>query len=95
MSTLNRSAASLAADLASYQEKFGPLMTGESLWRALGYPSSTAFAQARRRKRLPINVFQVENRRGHFGFTADVVAWIRSLRQGAETDKPTPEVPMT
>ena len=95
MSTTTRSAASYAADLANYEDRFGPLMTGENLWRTLGYPSSTAFAQARRRGRLPISVFQVKNRRGYFGFTADVVGWIRSLNPAGDEGRLTEETPMT
>lgn len=48
---------------------YGPLMTGVTLWQALGYPSHDAFRQALNRKTVPVHVFDIEHRRGLFCFS--------------------------
>lgn len=63
----------------------GPMMTGESLRIALGYPSKDAFRQAVARKSTPIPVFGIEKRRGKFALTKDVAAWIAVQREQAVT----------
>lgn len=78
--TDSRKTACFAGDLERYQKEVGPLMRGEDLRKALGFPSATAFAQARRRGNLPVRTFLLENRRGCFCMTADVVAWLRTLQ---------------
>lgn len=59
----------------------GPLMTGEVLRLALGYPSKDAFRQAIARKTIPIPVFGIEKRRGKFALTKDVAVWIVAQRE--------------
>lgn len=68
----------------------GPMMTGEALRLALGYPSKDAFRQALARKTTPIPVFGIEKRRGKFALTKDVAAWIVAQRERvtARLDKP-------
>jgi hypothetical protein len=61
----------------------GPMMTGESLCVALGYPSKDAFRQAVARKSTPIPVFGIEKRRGKFALTKDVAAWLATQRDQA------------
>ncbi len=61
----------------------GPMMTGEGLRIALGYPSKEAFRQAYVRKTTPIPVFTIERRRGKFALTKDVAAWLVSQRERA------------
>jgi hypothetical protein len=61
----------------------GPLMTGEHLWVALGYPSKEAFRQAVVRKKTPIPIFGIEKRRGRFALTKDVAAWLAAQRADA------------
>ncbi len=63
----------LEQDLLS---KHGPMMTGEDLRAALGYPSQEAFRQAVARKTIPIPIFGIEKRRGKFALTKDVAAWL-------------------
>jgi hypothetical protein len=67
----------LEIDLTSIH---GPMMTGESLRVALGYPSKAAFRQAVSRKTCPIPLFSIEKRRGKFALTKDVATWIAALR---------------
>lgn len=63
-------------------EKHGPMMTGESLRIALGYPSGHAFRQAVVRKTTPIPLFSIEKRRGKFALTREVAAWLAAQRIG-------------
>lgn len=78
-------AASLEQDLLS---KHGPMMTGEALTAALGYPSQEAFRQAVARKTIPIPIFSIEKRRGKFALTKDVATWLAA--QYADAIKPSP-----
>lgn len=59
----------------------GPLITGEILWRTLGYPSAAAFRQAKSKNRLSVRVFRVPNMRGNYAFTSDVAAWLVNLAE--------------
>ncbi len=61
-----------------------PLLGGDDLRSALGYPSVEALRQAIARGTVPVPVFAVEHRRGKFALTKDVAAWLAKLRQGAE-----------
>lgn len=79
-------AALLEQDLLS---KHGPMMTGEDLRIALGYPSKEAFRQAVARKTAPIPIFGIEKRRGKFALTKDVAVWLAAQRARA-TELPTP-----
>lgn len=65
----------------------GPMMSGENLQVALGYPSQEAFRQAFVRKQIPIPVFAIEHRRGKFALTKDVAIWLASQRQRAMTKR--------
>ncbi len=58
---------------------YGPLMGGAELRHALGFKSSSAFTRARRLKRLGVDVFKIDGRRGYFALTADVAGWIDAL----------------
>jgi hypothetical protein len=61
----------------------GPLLPTQALWRALLFPSSAAFRQAKSRGRLQVKVFKIPGRRGTFAFTEDVAEWLRSLDREA------------
>lgn len=61
----------------------GPMMTGEPLRLALGYPSKEALRQAFVRNTIPVPVFAIKQRRGKFALTKDVAQWLASLRIGA------------
>lgn len=68
----------------SLYEMYGPLVTSRDLWKILGFPTPTAYRQARARGRLPIKEFTLEGRRGHFALTQDVIHWLAEQRS-AET----------
>lgn len=73
-----------ATTLRDYQQDLtralGPVLSGRALARALGYPSPEAFRKAYERGRIPIRVFEIEGRRGRFGATADIAAWLWAQR---------------
>ena len=62
---------------------YGPLMSGEDLRKALGYPSKSAYSQAIARGALPVPVFEIEKRRGKFALTQDVASWLVTQRAKA------------
>ena len=47
-------------------EQYGPLMTGESLYRALGYKSWAGFAKAVRSGAVEIDIFNLPGRKGRY-----------------------------
>lgn len=61
-------------------EKHGPLMTGDSLEKALGYISKAAWRQSLVRKTVPVPVFKLEHRRGKYALTKDVAAYLAQQR---------------
>jgi hypothetical protein len=67
--------------VSSLQDRYGPLMGGEYLVKALGYSNSKALRQARLQNRLGVRVFSVPNRRGTFALTRDVAAWLSKIRK--------------
>ncbi len=54
----------------------GPVMGGAALRRALGYQSYAAFRLARAKGELGVRVFHLPKRRGVFGLTTEVAAWL-------------------
>lgn len=60
-----------------------PLLGGEDLRSALGYPSAEAMRQAISRGTVPVPVFAVAHRRGKFALVKDVAAWLAALRRTA------------
>jgi len=61
-------------------DRHGPLLTGQALQRALGYPSAAALRQGVARNTVPVPTFLITGRRGRFARTWDVAHWL--ARQG-------------
>lgn len=61
--------------------KYGPLMGGEDLRRALGYRTWSAFSRAVRTGVLEVTVFEIPGRRGKFALTPEVADWLSRLRE--------------
>lgn len=61
----------------------GATVGGNSLSRALGYPSQDAFRKAHQRGRLPVKTFELEGRRGRFATAADIATWLWRKRSGS------------
>lgn len=70
-------ASSLESDLLG---RFGPVMTGDELLRALGYPSREAFRQSLVRQTVAIPMFDLEYRRGKFALVKDVARHLAEQR---------------
>lgn len=66
-------------------ETHGPLLCASSVARLLAFRSTDALRQARLHHRLPIEMFQIDGRRGWFAATSEVAAWIE------ETTRPRQE----
>src|ERR1044072_9843508 len=61
-------------------KEHGPLMTGQPLTRALGYPSEDSFRKAVAQCSLPVAVFSIAKRRGKFALSQDVARWLAERR---------------
>lgn len=68
-------------------ELHGPMMTGDMLYKALGYTTADAFRQAVSRKTVPVEVFSIPRRRGTFALTKDVAKWIAEQKVNSQTNK--------
>jgi len=74
---------------------YGPMLSGDSLRTALGYPSMEAFRQALSRDSVPVPVFSIKQRRGKFALVRDVAKWLAKQRTDAVADSALPgERPM-
>jgi len=71
-------------------EKYGPMVGGATLCKVLGYPSAAALRQALSRGLISVPVFEIQNRRGRFALTQDVVAWLSQCRSTALSPLATP-----
>jgi hypothetical protein len=60
----------------------GAMVGGESLSRALGFPSQDAFRKALHRGRVPVATFEIMGRRGRFATVIDIAAWLWRQRGG-------------
>lgn len=69
-------------------KKYGPLMGGEDLRRALGYRTWSAFARAARLDGLGVKVFELPGRRGKFALTIDVATWLVAMRSSQPETQP-------
>ena len=57
-----------------------PVLSGQALHKALGYKTSGAFRQALFHNRLPIKVFEIQNRRGKFALVSEIAIWLAEQR---------------
>jgi len=57
----------------------GPLISGEDLWRTMGFSNAGAFRQAKAQGRIEVPVFSLPNRRGTYAFTRHIADWLRKL----------------
>jgi hypothetical protein len=62
----------------------GPMISGDALRSALGYPTMEAFRQALSRKTVPIPVFSIELRRGKFALVQDLAHWLALQRNSCK-----------
>ena len=74
-------ATALESDLLN---RYGPMLTGETLRLALGYPSMEAMRKAASRGTIPVPLFTIENRRGRFALAKDVAKWLAENRSSVQ-----------
>ncbi len=58
----------------------GPILFGESLLKALGYPTKAAFRQSLLRDTVPVPLFRMEKRRGYYALAKDVAKYLAERR---------------
>lgn len=68
-------------------ENVGPLLFGEKLYNALGFPSSAAFRQALSRKYIEVEIFSLPNRRGKFALSRDVAKFLAQQAVDGKTNE--------
>lgn len=66
--------------------QFGPILPPSALVKALGYRSALAYRQAIARNTVPVPLFRIPNRRGHFALAREVAAWLS--RQSKSSGQP-------
>lgn len=58
--------------------RWGPLLQGDALRSALGFPTMTALRQAITRGTTPVPLFKIDGRRGRYALTWTVARWLAS-----------------
>lgn len=56
--------------------RFGPLLTGQDLYSAIGYKTYSAFHRGQQRGEIGVHVFRIAGRRGWFALTVDIAKWL-------------------
>lgn len=67
--------------------RHGPILGGDDLQAALGYPSREAFRQALFRDAVPVPVFSLPRRRGKFALVKDVASWLAHCHAQAQRSR--------
>jgi hypothetical protein len=67
-------------------DRYGPLIGGADLIRALGYRSNSAFRRADRMRILGVRVFSIPDRKGKYALTRDIAEWLDKLAADANAD---------
>jgi hypothetical protein len=57
-----------------------PIVSGEDLKAALAYNSIDAMRKAISRKKIPVPLFEMENRRGQFALVKDIAIYLAKMR---------------
>jgi hypothetical protein len=78
---LTPGAARLARELEDkWTDKYGDLMHGAPLQKALGYKTLKAMGKAINRGQIPLPFFSLPSRRGHFVLTKEVACFVATHR---------------
>lgn len=67
-----------AAFIADWVAEFGPRMSGERLWKALGFKSRRSFERAAQEGRLMVRLYPFTEGRGRFAKTVEVARQVWS-----------------
>ncbi|EAR11068.1 hypothetical protein [Reinekea blandensis] len=65
-------------------DRYGPMMSGKDLYKALGYVSDHAFRQGLVRNTVNVPIFSIPHRRGKFALTKDVAVFLAQQRASAK-----------
>jgi hypothetical protein len=78
---MNDKQSNLALSLLSI---YGPVISGEKLYAALGFRTYGAFRSAKERGEMPVEVFKMPNRRDWHARTSDIADWLTNVNQSNE-----------
>ena len=82
---------SLQKRIETYQmpleKEHGPIIGGTTLRVKLGFKTAAAFRQAVKRDKLPVPVFKLPKRRGHFARVIDIATWLAEIDEMVENSK--------
>lgn len=70
---------------------WGPVVGGEALAQALGFPTTSALRQSVARGQVSLALFTIPGRRGRFALTRDVADWL--ALQSSSGEKPDRQLP--
>jgi hypothetical protein len=59
-------------------QKYGPIIGGKDLMRALGFRSMQAMRKAIQENRMGVTIFNIPSRRGQFAITKEVATFIEN-----------------
>jgi len=65
-------------------KEYGPMVTGVDLVKVLGYPSDNAFRQSISRKTVPVEIFDIPNRKGKFALVTEIASWLAAQKQNSK-----------
>lgn len=85
--TTKQKSAPASTLLDSLVRTHGWLIGGAQLVHVLAFPSAAAFRQAKLRGKLPVRVFPISGRRGHFALTTDVADWLATISAKSSSDQ--------
>ena len=71
------------------KREYGVILPSSALSRLLGYATPEAFRKALSLNRLPVPVFSIAGRRGHFALVRDVAHLLAESRNAAAGLSPT------
>jgi hypothetical protein len=70
----------LESDLIS---RYGVVISGDALFKLLGFPSKAAFRQGIVKGQIHVPIFSLENRRGKHALAKDIAEWLTTIRFNA------------
>lgn len=60
-------------------KEYGPIMSGDELYRSLGFRTWASFGRAVRLGQVEVRLFEIPNRKGKFATTEDVAEWVAKV----------------
>lgn len=66
--------------------RYGPTISGQDLYAALGFKSYAAFHRSKQRGEIGVRVFTLPGRRGWFALTTEIAEWLAAQRERANRE---------